>query len=544
MGNQSVILEVLSGPDKGTKHKIREVSIIGRGDHCEVVLNDPTISWEHARISFDPFPHITDMESINHVFHNGEQVIAADLEDGDRIRMGDTTVQVHLIEEEVAPERDDGGGSKKVGLILLSVVFILVSGGIMASLYYKQKQKLETTPVVVKKYDYDVLLSEKYEGFPPVHLSLPLKKNSFYPHPTVSGNSISSRQYYPFSKRKEKSQYEDYYPVDPLSINLNYNSRNWGVFPPRLGNGRFLWACRCVAGDYYAYQIFYINKEYQSTVPDKYRELTGSKKSPLRFNLFIEIWTGLPYNLPLGAFSPGLKPVNEENIDRHYENMPSLPIWAVSAASQTLPIISESQEECHFGFRKSYWKYRGVMKKRGDTILITTAYYFPWQEKRVKGAIDAIFEKQRIENPIFSESPLELVNTAKKMEQKADQIVPGVENYNNTDWYGVKTCDLVTAFRYYKKALLLYQKADRWDSSDYNSIFIKAEKIYEFVQSPDSFFYQGYKQIMQYDKEGKRENARNKAKQIREQLNILFNDEEFPAEEWFIYALSCYKKLI
>jgi pSer/pThr/pTyr-binding forkhead associated (FHA) protein len=62
---------------------------LGRSSHCEVVLDDTTVSKQHAQIRLDVDARIEDMGSTNGTFVNGRRVQEpTELKRGDRIALG------------------------------------------------------------------------------------------------------------------------------------------------------------------------------------------------------------------------------------------------------------------------------------------------------------------------------------------------------------------------------------------------------------------------------------------------------------------------
>ncbi len=63
--------------------------LIGRGEHCHVVLRDNTVSNEHAQMTVRPDGvTITNLNSTNGTRINGDDITTAKLEDGDVVRLG------------------------------------------------------------------------------------------------------------------------------------------------------------------------------------------------------------------------------------------------------------------------------------------------------------------------------------------------------------------------------------------------------------------------------------------------------------------------
>ena len=77
------------------------MTIIGRDDSADVILDDPGISRQHSeiRVTYDG-PHLVatlrDLGSTNGTYVNGDPVSRARLIDGDRITVGRTTFTIHM----------------------------------------------------------------------------------------------------------------------------------------------------------------------------------------------------------------------------------------------------------------------------------------------------------------------------------------------------------------------------------------------------------------------------------------------------------------
>ena len=73
------------------------MTILGRDDTADIVLDDPGISRRHSEIRVtNDGPHlvtsIRDLGSTNGTFVNGERITSQRLADGDRVTVGRTTV--------------------------------------------------------------------------------------------------------------------------------------------------------------------------------------------------------------------------------------------------------------------------------------------------------------------------------------------------------------------------------------------------------------------------------------------------------------------
>lgn len=79
-----------AGPNLGVRHSLTDQPlVIGRGDDCDIVINDNSVSRRHARIDprRDGF-NVVDLQSTNGTFVNDKAIERAGIEDGDYVRVG------------------------------------------------------------------------------------------------------------------------------------------------------------------------------------------------------------------------------------------------------------------------------------------------------------------------------------------------------------------------------------------------------------------------------------------------------------------------
>lgn len=85
-------LEVTGGPLAGKVFRLEGYAVVvGRRESCDITLPDYNISRRHARL--EPQEEgwvITDLDSTNGTFVNGERIIAKRLENGDSVKFGTT----------------------------------------------------------------------------------------------------------------------------------------------------------------------------------------------------------------------------------------------------------------------------------------------------------------------------------------------------------------------------------------------------------------------------------------------------------------------
>lgn len=89
------LLRVSQGEGVGGSYPVLRETTIGRTDGNTIVLKEAKVSRQHAKITAKGKKWIlTDLQSSNGVFVNGEQIAApVELKDGDQLQIGDTTFE-------------------------------------------------------------------------------------------------------------------------------------------------------------------------------------------------------------------------------------------------------------------------------------------------------------------------------------------------------------------------------------------------------------------------------------------------------------------
>jgi pSer/pThr/pTyr-binding forkhead associated (FHA) protein len=86
-------LIILAGHDKGTVYELFGEVTVGRGDDCDLVLDDSSVSRQHVRITVEGSTvHVQDLESSNGVRIGGETVREAHLQLGEEFGIGRYTL--------------------------------------------------------------------------------------------------------------------------------------------------------------------------------------------------------------------------------------------------------------------------------------------------------------------------------------------------------------------------------------------------------------------------------------------------------------------
>jgi len=95
------ILTVVEGPDAGREFRLhRGANVIGREAGCEVLLSDPLVSRQHARVNVTDVVEILDLGSANGVVIGSGTVPRSTVRAGDAVQVGDTVFTVHVVTSE------------------------------------------------------------------------------------------------------------------------------------------------------------------------------------------------------------------------------------------------------------------------------------------------------------------------------------------------------------------------------------------------------------------------------------------------------------
>ncbi len=99
VGRAVAVAAVVAGPDFGKDFPLwRGTAYIGRGHGCEIQLSDSSVSRRHAKLLVADLAEVVDLGSANGISIGGAEVPRAVLMAGDRVRLGDTEVEVRLLE--------------------------------------------------------------------------------------------------------------------------------------------------------------------------------------------------------------------------------------------------------------------------------------------------------------------------------------------------------------------------------------------------------------------------------------------------------------
>jgi pSer/pThr/pTyr-binding forkhead associated (FHA) protein len=92
-------LVVERGPQEGREFRLSEVTDIGRGGENDIVLDDPAVSRQHAKVRLEEgIFTIFDLGATNPTEVNGQEIGRHQLLDGDRVTIGKTVLVFKQIE--------------------------------------------------------------------------------------------------------------------------------------------------------------------------------------------------------------------------------------------------------------------------------------------------------------------------------------------------------------------------------------------------------------------------------------------------------------
>ena len=123
-------LIILEGPDAGAKFSFDSGRLlIGRGDECQIRINQGSISRHHAALTFmENCWQIEDLNSQNGVFIDGVQISRQQLTQNTRIRLG--TINVVRV----------GGNPELRQVTVLAILHNVLDGKVVVEVNYRQRR--------------------------------------------------------------------------------------------------------------------------------------------------------------------------------------------------------------------------------------------------------------------------------------------------------------------------------------------------------------------------------------------------------------------
>lgn len=94
---KSVVLTIVSGPEKGAVHKLKKPRVILGREDADIALDDKEISRHHCVLEVrESFANLKDLDSTNGTFFDEERVRAAMLQPGAEFRIGTSIIRFSL----------------------------------------------------------------------------------------------------------------------------------------------------------------------------------------------------------------------------------------------------------------------------------------------------------------------------------------------------------------------------------------------------------------------------------------------------------------
>jgi predicted Zn finger-like uncharacterized protein len=92
---QNVVLTIISGPGKGSTHKLSKPRVVVGREGADIALQDPEVSRHHCVVEVrDTYINLRDLDSTNGTFFEEERVRAAMLINDTEFRIGETVLRV------------------------------------------------------------------------------------------------------------------------------------------------------------------------------------------------------------------------------------------------------------------------------------------------------------------------------------------------------------------------------------------------------------------------------------------------------------------
>jgi len=107
-GRAVAVVAIVAGSDSGKEFPLRRgTAYIGRGHGCEIQVSDSSVSRRHAKLLVADCAEVVDLGSANGISIGGAEVARAVLTSGDRLRLGDTELEVRLLGTAAGTAGDD-----------------------------------------------------------------------------------------------------------------------------------------------------------------------------------------------------------------------------------------------------------------------------------------------------------------------------------------------------------------------------------------------------------------------------------------------------
>ncbi len=126
------VLVGLTPPFDGQRFPVdTEFTQVGRKAHNTVVIDDPSVSWEHAHMQYSGGSwRVLNVLSTNGTFVNGWQIHESRVTDGDRVAFGNVAFEFRLYDDDRPMQQDGqppaGESNQRMLLIGAAVAAVVV----------------------------------------------------------------------------------------------------------------------------------------------------------------------------------------------------------------------------------------------------------------------------------------------------------------------------------------------------------------------------------------------------------------------------------
>jgi diguanylate cyclase (GGDEF)-like protein len=102
LGGKRAQLVVLAGSNVGEMYNLLGTLVVGRGREADIRIQTDGISRQHARVKVGPDSVVLeDLGSTNGSFVNGERIESCELQDGDKIQFGSSTILKFTYQDDI-----------------------------------------------------------------------------------------------------------------------------------------------------------------------------------------------------------------------------------------------------------------------------------------------------------------------------------------------------------------------------------------------------------------------------------------------------------
>lgn len=546
-------LTVARGAHQGETYNVIGDAIVGAAEECEITLPDRGVESRHCRLMTNPYPRLVCLGGATVSLNGGSPVEACDLNQDDELAIGDAVFSVKLGQRELSasPKR-----RSKQRLLLLVVSVVVVLAMLLLVAMVKQEERRRSLPVYAEAF---YLL----DAIPGVRIYTPLNRETQTVEtvpPLSAGrrrfNNVYGSNLRGYESNRDLTLVESYAP-DPFAPGFDIRRRSWGQYPPRLGNGRFLPGQQMVLGNYRVESFSFSTDELVNRTPEEFVSTIGVE-TPLRIDFYVESYEGVPRDAEVSFFS-----FTARSPDSSFERSSIVPRLLRDALDRNdlldVPAGMGERRQEAMGVRndprgRPMRVFRARQENVNGCLVVLTTVCYAWQSERVYDLMEQFIDNQQMA-PVDYGDPAPRIESALRLEAEGDEIFPqlmALRDFESWDRITDKSV-LFAAFHHYYAALMQLQRAGQWPyDDDYERIFDKANRIYEYIQDPDGYFRRTFVRIesnmTRYRELSRRAQDSPEGGALRRSIESDILDlydttrrgqvpDRFPIlDEWFIYS--------